>query len=77
MRLAIEAKVPVIPVGVVGAEEQAPTFFNAAKLGKAFGIPALPLTPGLGLVPLPTRYRIHFVSDTDGNANDADDAITT
>ena len=44
MRLAIEAKVPVIPVGVVGAEEQAPTFFNAAKLGKAFGIPALPLT---------------------------------
>ena len=43
MRLAIEAKVPAIPVGVVGAEEQAPTFFNAAKLGK-FGIPALPLT---------------------------------
>ena len=78
MRLAIEAKVPVIPVGVIGAEEQAPTFFNAAKLGKAFGIPALPLTPGLGLVPLPTRYRIHFGEPMhfDGNANDADDVIT-
>lgn len=65
MRLALETRTPIIPVGVVGAEEQYPALWNLEKLGRLVGAPALPiaptmLLPGIGLLPLPTRYRIWF-----------------
>ena len=39
--------------------------------------PTNPLFPGVGLLPLPTRYRIRFGKpmNFDGNANDEDDVI--
>lgn len=65
MRLALETRTPIVPVGIVGAEEQYPALWNLEKVGRLFGAPALPiaptmLIPGLGLLPLPTRYRIWF-----------------
>jgi len=83
MRLAIETKTPVVPTVVIGAEEQAPAFYNARGIGKMLGFPAFPITPtnplfpGFGLMPLPTRYRIYFGEpiDFEGNANDEDDVI--
>ncbi|MEK7704767.1 MAG: lysophospholipid acyltransferase family protein, partial [Myxococcota bacterium] len=83
VRLALESKVPVVPVVVIGAEEQAPSFFNLERLGRLFGMPALPVTPthplipGLGLLPLPTRYRIYFGEPMQltGDCNDEDEAI--
>ena len=54
--LAIRHQVPVVPVGIVGAEEQMP---QLARLPlHAFGAPhlPLPLTP----VPLPVRYHLHY-----------------
>ena len=83
MRLALETDTPIVPAVVIGAEEQAPTFYNAKSLGKMFGFPAFPITPtnplfpGVGLLPLPTRYRIRFGKpmNFDGNANDEDDVI--
>lgn len=66
MRLALETKTPIIPVAVIGAEEQAPAFLNLERIAKLLAMPAFPVTPTfpmlgpLGLVPLPTRYRIHF-----------------
>lgn len=59
MRLALQTQTPIVPIGVVGAEEQIPTLYNARKLAKVLGLPSLPiaLTP---LVPLPVRYRIYF-----------------
>ena len=66
MRLALEAKVPIVPVSIVGSEEQNPGIVNLSRLGRLLGLPALPITPmfpllgPLGLLPLPVRYRIYF-----------------
>ncbi|MGF1510140.1 MAG: lysophospholipid acyltransferase family protein [Myxococcota bacterium] len=66
MRLALEMNTPIVPVSVVGAEEQAPAMVNLQGLARALGMPALPITPTfpllgpVGLLPLPTRYRITF-----------------
>jgi 1-acyl-sn-glycerol-3-phosphate acyltransferase len=66
MRLALETATPIVPVGIVGSEEQQPGFANLERLGKLFGMPAFPLTVGfpwlgpLGILPLPVKYRIHF-----------------
>lgn len=65
MRLALETNTPIVPVGVVGAEEQYPTLWNAKPLAKLLGLPAVPvaptmLVPGIGALPLPVKYRIYF-----------------
>ena len=60
MRLALETNTPIVPVAVVGAEEQAPALVNLKSIGKLMGFPALPLTPQLVPLPLPTKYRIYF-----------------
>ena len=66
MRLALETRTPVVPVAVVGAEEQAPALINLQSVARILAMPAFPITPTfpalgpLGLVPLPTRYRIYF-----------------
>ncbi len=58
MRLALETNTPVVPVAVIGAEEQAPAILSLKPLGKLIGFPALPLT--ITPLPLPTKYRIYF-----------------
>lgn len=66
MRIALETGTPVVPVGIVGSEEQQPAFANWKGLGRALGMPAFPVTLGfpwlgpLGLLPLPVKYRLHF-----------------
>lgn len=76
MRLALQTQTPIVPIGVVGAEEQIPTLYNARKLGKLLGLPSLPiaLTP---LVPLPVRYRIYFGEPLrfEGDPDDEDRVI--
>jgi 1-acyl-sn-glycerol-3-phosphate acyltransferase len=60
MRLALETGTPIVPVAVVGAEEQAPALVDVKPLARLLGFPAFPLTiTGLPL-PLPTKYRIYF-----------------
>ncbi len=62
MRLALATETPVVPVAVVGAEEQAPAF-NFRPLAKLLGAPAFPLMPFppfFPLLPLPSRYYIYF-----------------
>src|SRR6478609_3058900 len=64
MRLAIETNTPIIPVAIVGAEEQYVNLGNlewAARLLKMPAFPVLPqlLVPG-GQLPLPMKYRIYF-----------------
>lgn len=66
MRLALENNLPIVPVAVIGAEEQAPAFFNASRIARLIGAPAFPITPTfpllgpLGALPLPVRYRIYY-----------------
>lgn len=76
MRLALESDTPIVPVAVVGAEEQSIAITDMKPLAKLLGFPALPLTPTLIPFPLPTRYHLYFGEPMhfDGNPND-DDAV--
>jgi 1-acyl-sn-glycerol-3-phosphate acyltransferase len=60
LRLALESSAPIVPVGVVGAEEQAPQLFDLKPLARLLAFPAFPITPTLLPIPLPSRYHIHF-----------------
>src|SRR5512133_3833565 len=60
MRLALEANAPIIPIGVVGAEEQAPALVNLKSVARLLAMPSLPITPTIFPFPFPTRYRLHF-----------------
>jgi 1-acyl-sn-glycerol-3-phosphate acyltransferase len=59
LRLALRTETPIVPVGIVGSEEQAPSLLNLRPVARLLGFPYFPLSPTLGL-PLPTKYRIHF-----------------
>ncbi|WP_421863971.1 lysophospholipid acyltransferase family protein [Parvibaculum sp.] len=75
MRLALQTNTPIVPVAVVGSEEQAPSFGNFKPLARLLGMPAFPLvvTP----VPFPVRYHIYFGEPMEfrGNPNDEDQVI--
>jgi 1-acyl-sn-glycerol-3-phosphate acyltransferase len=64
MRTAIETDTPVVPVAIVGAEEQYISVGNMERLAKLLHIPAFPLIPQVflpgGQLPLPTKYRLWF-----------------
>jgi 1-acyl-sn-glycerol-3-phosphate acyltransferase len=60
MRIAVETQTPVLPVAVIGAEEQAPALFDFKQVAKVFGFPALPITPTLLPLPLPVKYHLWF-----------------
>lgn len=63
MRLALETRTPIVPVAIVGGEEQYISIANFRKLAQILRMPALPLVPQLFLgmpLPLPTKYRMHF-----------------
>jgi len=80
MRLAIETKTPIVPVAVIGAEEQYVSFGNLSWAAKALKIPVFPVIPQLllpgGQMPLPTKYRLFFGEPMrfEGDPDD-DDAI--
>ena len=84
MRLALETQTPIVPVGIVGSEEQQPGFANLERLGRALGLPSFPITisqPWFGLVgsafALPTKYRIYFGEPLhfEGSPHDEDTVI--
>ncbi len=83
VRLALQTKTPIVPVGIVGSEEQSPGLVDSKALANLIGAPAFPVTwffPWLGLLgylPLPVKYRIHFGDPIrfDGDANDDDESI--
>jgi 1-acyl-sn-glycerol-3-phosphate acyltransferase len=66
VELAIKRRAPIIPTAVIGGEEQAPSFHNVEWLAKRLHLIYFPITPtfpwlgALGLIPLPSKYRIYF-----------------
>lgn len=60
MRLALATDTPIVPISVIGAEEQAPAIVNVKPLARLLRIPAVPITPTLLPIPLPSRYHITF-----------------
>jgi 1-acyl-sn-glycerol-3-phosphate acyltransferase len=75
MRLALQTNTPIVPVAVVGSEEQAPSLGNFMPIARLLGMPAFPIVTTL--VPYPVRYHIEFGEPMEfrGNANDEDEVI--
>jgi len=65
IRAAVENRVPLVPVGIVGAEESNPILFKSYTPARVLGLPFLPVTPTfpwlgpLGLVPFPTKWVVN------------------
>jgi 1-acyl-sn-glycerol-3-phosphate acyltransferase len=83
MRLALATGAPVVPVAVVGSEEQYPTLYNLENLGKLVGLPSVPIwaqmiVPVFGLLPLPVKYHLEFGEPMyfEGDADDEDATIS-
>jgi 1-acyl-sn-glycerol-3-phosphate acyltransferase len=83
MRLALGSGAPIVPVAIVGSEEQQPGLANLASLGRSLGMPPIPITltfpwlGPLGLLPLPVKYRIYFGEPMffEGDSSDEDAII--
>jgi 1-acyl-sn-glycerol-3-phosphate acyltransferase len=66
IRVALETGVPLVPVGIVGAEEAHPILFKWSTPARAVGLPFLPVTPTfpllgpLGVLPLPSKWEIRI-----------------
>jgi 1-acyl-sn-glycerol-3-phosphate acyltransferase len=64
MRLAIETNTPVVPVAVIGAEEQYVSLGNLKWAARLLDIPVFPIVPQMlvpgAQMPLPTKYRVYF-----------------
>ena len=79
---AIRARAPIIPVSVVGSEEIYPMVGDLRPVARLLGLPYFPVTPfwpwlgPLGMVPLPSKWRIQFHAPIDVSElslKDADD----
>ena len=63
---AIRARAPIVPVSVVGSEEIYPMVADLEPLARLLGLPYFPITPfwpwlgALGMIPLPSKWRIQF-----------------
>ena len=69
--LALQTRAPLVPVAVVGAEEIHPVVARWEWAARGLDLPYFPVTPTfpwlglLGLVPLPTKWRIVFGAPID------------
>ncbi|MFI5306987.1 MAG: lysophospholipid acyltransferase family protein [Polyangiales bacterium] len=80
MRLALESDAPIVPIAVIGAEEQYPSVAEVTTLARRLGLPSVPIIPQLFvgmLAPLPTKYRVYFGEPLrfSGDPDDEDAAI--
>jgi 1-acyl-sn-glycerol-3-phosphate acyltransferase len=74
VEIALRTGAPIVPVAVVGSEEIHPKLGESRLLARATGAPYFPITPTfpllgpLGLIPLPSKWRIEFCEPipTDG-----------
>lgn len=81
MRLALEMQTPIIPIAVIGAEEQAPAW-NIKPLARLLGIPSFPVVPYppfVAVLPLPVKYRVYFGEPMTfrGDPDDDDEVLDT
>jgi len=66
VRAALRTGTPIVPVAIIGSEEIHPLVGRWDWLARQLGLPYFPITPTfpwlglLGLVPLPSKWRIEF-----------------
>jgi 1-acyl-sn-glycerol-3-phosphate acyltransferase len=71
VEIALRTGAPMVPVAVVGSEEIYPKIGELPPLARLIGAPYFPVTPTfpllgpLGVVPLPSKWRIEFCEPID------------
>lgn len=66
VQVALKARVPIVPVAIVGAEEIYPMIANLRPIARMLGVPYFPVTPffpalgPLGMIPLPSKWIIEY-----------------
>lgn len=72
VRTALRAKVPIVPIALVGGEEAMPIFAHMRSLQKATGLIYAPLNHAFphfgllaGLMYMPAKFRIRFLEPLD------------
>jgi len=83
VRLALQTRTPIVPVGIIGSEEQSPGLYDAKGIGRLIGAPAFPITATfpllgvLGYVPFPVKYRYYFGEPIlfEGEGNESDESV--
>jgi len=80
---ALRTGAPILPVGIIGAEEIYPRIGDIQPLARLLGLPYFPVTPTfpwlgpLGMIPLPSKWLIEIGEpiDTAGWAGQAEDQL--
>jgi len=78
--LALRTGAPLVPVAIVGGEEIHPVIAKWQTLARLLDLPYFPVTPtfpwlgAVGLIPLPTKWRIIFGAPVDLAAEHGRDA---
>jgi 1-acyl-sn-glycerol-3-phosphate acyltransferase len=63
---ALRARASIVPVAVVGSDDQAPILYDMKPLARLLRLPVAPITPTfpwlgpIGLLPYPVSYRITY-----------------
>jgi 1-acyl-sn-glycerol-3-phosphate acyltransferase len=71
VEVALRTRSPIVPVAVVGSEEIYPKIADSRPIARLTGAPFVPITPTfpwlgpLGLIPLPSKWRIEFCPPID------------
>ena len=81
VRTAMRARVPIVPIAVVGAEEAMPIFAHVRALQRLTGLIYFPVNHAFphfglaaGLMYLPAKFKIRFLEPVDLSAHDPGDA---
>lgn len=77
LRLALKARAPIVPFAFVGGGDAIPTVTNLYGLGRALGVPYLPVTPWLLPLPLPVQISVHYspAMHFDGDGNEEESVV--
>jgi 1-acyl-sn-glycerol-3-phosphate acyltransferase len=63
---ALRGRAPIVPMAILGSDDQAPILYDLKPLARLLGLPVAPITPTfpwlgpLGLLPYPVSYRIVY-----------------
>lgn len=78
IRLALQTRTPIVPVGILGGGTAVPTVANLYKLGRLVGVPYIPVTPYLLPLPLPAPVELHYGEPLTftGTGDEDDDVIS-
>ncbi len=80
IKLALRTQSPIVPLAIVGAEETHPMLAKVTWFAKSIGIPYVPVTPTFpllgpaGLLPLPSKWSLHFGEPIDLSKEHGPDA---